>query len=176
MANYNIQGNRLAKGVNSAICVNMENENGPANLVIGLVDTWEVNESLTVDRAECLGEILPVSLDITGVSVQVNLGGFIPAASLLKDGVATQDGTMGGGGLTLKALNPTEESMLDNQSLAKIPYLEIRDKKLQSIFGSSKWLIPSSYRESGQGKGYHKVNLTLEGIGYENGPDYGAVL
>jgi hypothetical protein len=170
---YNPEGDGLAQGINVIIRVDVDDENGSNPQEIGFVESYDVRANITNQRAEVIGEILPVSIDPTSVAVTVSLTGFIPSKNLIERGI---DSVRGGGKVMLKAFNPDVFKLADTKVITKIPYLDIWDDKHQSIIGSTSWLIPSSYQDSGQGKGYVKSNVTLEGIGYNNGPDYESII
>jgi hypothetical protein len=142
-------------------------------VAIGFVDSYSVRENISVQRAEVVGEILPVAIDPTSIAVTVSLSGFIPSKKLIKQGI---DSVRGGGKVMLKAFNPDIEKLADTKVITTIPYLDIFDAKHQSIIGSSSWLVPTSYQDGGQGKGYVKSDVSLEGIGYDNGPDYKSII
>jgi hypothetical protein len=170
---YNPNGDILAQGVNVFIRADVDDENGSNPQIIGFVETYSIRANITLQRAECVGEILPVSLDPTSVQVTVSLSGFIPAKNLIDQGI---DSVRGGGKLVLKFFNPDYQKLVDTKVITKIPYLDILDSKHKSIIGSTTWLSPTSYQDGGQGKGYVKSDVTLEGIGYNNGPDYKSVI
>jgi hypothetical protein len=173
MGKYNPEGDVLVQGINAAVRVDVDDPNGSNPEVIGFVDTYSVRANIQVQRAEVIGELLPVSIDPTGMSVTVSLAGFIPAKNLVDQGI---DSVRGGGKVMLKAFNPDVSKLQDTKVLTKIPYLDIWDEKHKSIIGSSSWLVPASYQDGGQGKGYVKSDVSLEGIGYDNGPDYKSIL
>jgi hypothetical protein len=171
---YNPEGDIFAQGINVLIRVDLEDANGGDPQVIGFVETYEIRAQITNQKAECIGEILPVSIDPTSVAVTVSLTGFIPTSDLInKKGIkSVRGGGKAGSRYILKAFNPNVDNLVDVQVITKIPYLDLWDDKHGSIIGSTSWLVPNGYVDSGQGKGYVKSNVTLEGIGYYNGDDY----
>jgi hypothetical protein len=170
---YNAEGDILAQGINVIIRVDPDDENGSNPQEIGFVESYQIRANITNQRAGVIGEILPVSIDPTDVAVTVSLTGFIPSKNLIDRGIDT---VRGGGKVMLKAFNPDVFKLADTKVITKIPYLDIWDDKHQSIIGNTSWLVPSSYEDSGQGKGYVKSNVTMEGIGYNNGPDYESII
>jgi hypothetical protein len=114
-----------------------------------------------------------VAIDPTSMSVTWNLAGFIPSKNLVSQGIDT---VRGGGKVMLKGFNPDAGKLADTKVLTKIPYMDLWDEKHKSIIGLSSWLVPTSYQDGGQGKGYIKSDVTMEGIGYENGPDYQSII
>jgi hypothetical protein len=173
MGKYNPEGDILAQGINVLIRVDVDDPNGSNPVEIGFVDSYSVRKNISVQRAEVIGELLPAAIDPTSISVTVNLSGFIPSKNLITQGI---DSVRGGGKVMLKGFNPDIEKLTDTKVLTKIPYLDIWDDKHKSIIGSSSWLIPTSYQDGGQGKNYVKSDVTLEGIGYDNGPDYKSII
>jgi hypothetical protein len=170
---YNPEGDILAQGINVIIRVDVDDPNGSNPVEIGFVETYSIRANIQVQRAECVGELLPVSIDPTSISVTANFAGFIPSKNLIDQGI---DSVRGGGKVMLKGFNPDTEKLADTKVLTKIPYLDIWDDKHKSIIGHSTWLIPTSYQDGGQGKGYVKSDVSFEGIGYFNGPDYPAII
>jgi hypothetical protein len=170
---YNAKGDILAQGINVIIRVDPDDENGSNPQEIGFVESYQIRANITNQRAGVIGEILPASIDPTDIAVTVSLTGFIPSKNLIEEGIDT---VRGGGKVMLKAFNPDVWKLADTKLITKIPYLDIYDEKHQSIIGSTSWLVPSSYEDSGQGKGYVKSNVTMEGIGYNNGPDYESMI
>lgn len=173
MPKYNPEGDILSKGVDVCIRVDPDDPNGSNPQEIGFVETYTIRQNITLQRAECINELLPVAIDPSGVAVTVNLSGFIPNKQLIDQGIDT---VRGGGKVMLKAFCPNVEKMVETKLLTKIPYLDIWDEKHKSILGKTNWLTPSSYEDNGQGKGYTKSNVVLEGIGYDNGPDYESMI
>jgi hypothetical protein len=169
MAGYNIQGDLLAQGINCIVRVDPDDESGSNPLEIGFVSEASIRKAINIQRAECIGEILPVSLDPTGIQVTVSLRGFIPSKSLVNAGI---ESARGGGKIHLKSFNPNDAKLIDTKVATKIPYLDLYDEKHQTIIGYTNWLIATGYDDSINGKGYLQANATLEGIGYENGTAY----
>ena len=165
---YNIQGDLLAQGINCVVRVS-ENENGSNPIEIGFVSEASIRKAINIQRAECIGQILPISLDPTGIQVTVTLRGFVPSRNLVNEGITTKQGDAC---IHLKSFNPNDDKLIDTRVATKIPYLELYDRDHDSVIGSTTWLIATAYDDSISGKGYLQANCTLEGIGYENGDDY----
>lgn len=168
MANYNIAGDILCQGKNAVVRVDFDDPNGSNPQKIGAVQSYTATKTLDVQRAEVIGLLLPMSLDITGVHANFSLSGFIPAASFI-EGMKSE---RGGGEYSMKSLNVDDESMIDKESVTKIPYLDLYDEREKCVIGSTCWVVPSSYSERSQGKGYITADVALEGIGYKNGSSY----
>ena len=66
MADYNLQGDSLVQGKN---CIVRAGADAASAKVIGLVQDFEMRAQFQTQKAEVLGEFLPVAIDITGVSV-----------------------------------------------------------------------------------------------------------
>ena len=158
MANYNIAGDTLVQGIN---CIVRAGNSAADAKMIGLVSEASFRKQIQTQRAEVIGEILPVSIDPTGISVSVSFRGFIP-----KKGVDLGDF------YTAKEFNPNDDDIIDEQKVVKIPYLELYDKKSGSVIGSTTWAICTSYEESSSGKNYVTANCSFESIGFFNGSDY----
>lgn len=173
MARYNIQGDQLAQGINCKVRVDMNDPNGSNPVVVGFVQSAQIRSSINVQRAEVIGELLPISLDPSGAQVSVTMKGFVPSKQLITEGI---ESVRGGGTLTVKSFNPNISKLVDTKLATKIPYLDLYDDKHKSIIGSTTWLIPTSYSDSSNGKGYIESDLSLEGIGYDNGSDYESVI
>ena len=72
----------------------------------------------------------------------------------------------------VKEMNPDIDTVVDESSVVKIPYLELYDKKKGAVVSSTTWAVISSYSERTSGKGYTTVNCSFESIGMWNGSDY----
>lgn len=158
MANYNLQGDTLVQGKN---CIVRAGADAASAKVIGLVQDFEMRAQFQTQKAEVLGEFLPVAIDITGVSVNTTFSGFVPAK-----GVSLGDA------YGIKELNPDIDTIVDEEKTAKIPYLELYDKKAKAVVASTTWAIINSYSERSSGKGYMIANCSFESIGMFNGSDY----
>ena len=170
---YNPEGDILAQGINVIIRIDPDDPNGTSPQEVAFVESYSVRANITTQRAECVGELLPVSIDPTSFAVTVSLSGFIPNKTLIDKGI---DSVRGGGKVMLKSLLPDVYKMADTKLITKIPYLDLWDDKHRTVIGSSSWLIPASYQDGGQGKGYVKADITLEGIGYDNGEKYKSII
>ncbi len=168
MADFDLKGDILAQGMNCIIRVDMNDAAGSNPIKVGAVSSYQARKNVSVNRAEVLGEILPMSLDATGVSVNISLRGFIP----VKGCVGTFSHVRGGGKHSLKAFNPDDEKLVDTKLATKFPYIDLYDEKHECVIGYSTYLIASSYSDNSSGKGYVEADVTLEGIGYWNGVDY----
>ena len=158
MANYNLQGDTLVQGKN---CIVRAGADAASAKVIGLVQDFEMRAQFQTQKAEVLGEFLPVAIDITSVSVNTTFSGFVPAK-----GVSLGDA------YGIKELNPDIDTIVDEEKTAKIPYLELYDKKAKAVVASTTWAIINSYSERSSGKGYMIANCSFESIGMFNGSDY----
>ena len=158
MADYNLQGDSLVQGINCIVRIG----NDPASAKkVGLVQEFSMNKQIQTQKAEVIGEILPVSIDPVGISVNTSFRGFIP-----KKGVKLGDF------YNVKELNPNDDDIIDNQKVVKIPYLELYDKKAKAVIGATRWAVMTSYGETTSGKGYTVANCSFESIGFANGSDY----
>jgi len=169
MAGYNVGGDVLAQGINCIVRADPDDESGGSPQEIGFVSEATIRKTISLQRAEVIGEILPASIDPTGITVNVDLKGFIPSKSLCDEGV---DSVRGGGSLHLKSFNPNDQDFLEKNVATKLPYLDLYDDKHQCIIGYVNWAIPSSYSDTINGKGYVIANCSMEAIGYDNGTDY----
>ena len=158
MADYNLQGDSLVQGKN---CIVRAGADAASAKVIGLVQDFEMRAQFQTQKAEVLGEFLPVAIDITGVSVSTTFSGFVPA-----QGFSLNDA------YCIKELNPNIDTIAEEEKTAKIPYLELYDKKAKAIVASTTWAVLNSYSERSSGKGYMIANCSFESIGMFNGSDY----
>lgn len=163
-----MKGDLLAQGINCFVRVDMKSSSGTAAEILGLVQNAQIRKSINVQRAEVIGHLLPVSIDPTGIQVSVSLKGFIPRKGVNIKDIEPQPSS----DISAKSFNPDDENLINNQKVCKIPYLDLYDKRTGSILGSSNWLIVTSYGDSVNSKGYVEADLSLEGIGYQNGTDY----
>lgn len=170
---YNIGGDILAQGMNSVVRVDLENESGSNPVVIGFVESWNVRRSFQTQKAEVIGEMLPVSIDITGVDVSVNLSGFIPTKDAVTKGIQNM---RGGGTYCIKALNPQVAKLVDTKVITKIPYMDFYDERHGTIYSSVNWLTPTENSESSSGKNYLKTDASFSAITSDNGTDYTQVI
>jgi len=173
MSGYKTDSDLLAQGINCFVRVDLEDESGSNPQIIGFVSEASIRKAINIQRAEVIGQILPVSLDPTGIQVTVSLRGFIPSKRLLDKGISSA-GKQGESKIHIKTFNPNDENIIDKQIVSKIPYLDLCDMKGggEDVIGYSNWLIATGYDDSISGKGYVQANCTLEGIGYENGSAY----
>lgn len=169
LGKYNPEGDKLCQGMNCHVRVDMNDPLGSNPVVIGFVESASFRANFNINRAEVIGEFLPASVDMTSVSVSVSLDGFVPTKQLVENGI---ESTTGGGTLNMKSFNPDVAKMVDTHLATKIPYFDLYDYKHEAVIGATSWVVPSSYSDSAQGKGYIKANVTFEGIGYDNGADY----
>ncbi|MDR0473585.1 MAG: hypothetical protein LBH43_07945 [Treponema sp.] len=162
---YNVKGDVLAQGIKCVVRVDLEDEEGSNKQVIGFVQDFNIRKSVAVQRAEVLGELLPVSLDPTSIQTTTTMKGFIPTKQVLDEGIAVP----GGGVFCIKSLNPDDKKLVRTAVATKIPYLDFYDKTHDTIIGATQWAIATSYGDSSSGKGYVMADITLESIGYDNG-------
>ena len=155
---YKLEGDILAQGINCNVRIGT---NAADAKMVGFVQDYNVRKSMQTQKAEVIGEVLPVSIDITGISVTVSFKGFIP-----KKGYKLDEA------YTVKELNPNDDDIITDQKVVKIPYLELYDKKNKCIIGSTTWAVLTSYDETLSGKGYPIASSSFESIGYKNGSDY----
>jgi hypothetical protein len=169
MASYLVNGDILAQGINCIVRVDPDDDTGSNPQEIGFVQEANIRKSINLQRAECIGEILPVALDPVSIQTTITLRGLIPSKNLVEQGIAS---VRGGGTVHLKSFNPNDENLADTRVATKIPYIDLYDEKHQCIIGSSTWATATSYGDSVSGRGYVIADITLEGIGYSNGSDY----
>jgi hypothetical protein len=168
---YNVAGDILAQGINCVVRIDTDDESGSNPQIVGFVADFNIRKSIGIQRAEVLGEILPASLDPTSIQTTTTLRGFVPSKNLIDAGL---DSVRGGGKFCLKSFNPDDERLADTKVATKIPYLDFYDEKHGSIIGSTTWAISTNYGDSSSGKGYVMGDVTMESIGYNNGPSYPA--
>jgi hypothetical protein len=166
---YNVNGDILAQGINCIVRVDPDDESGSNPHEIGFVQEANIRKSINLQRAECIGEILPVALDPVSIQTTVTLRGLIPSKNLMDEGI---NSVRGGGTIVLKSFNPDDQNLEDTRVATKIPYLDLYDEKHRCIIGSTSWATATSYGDSISGRGYVIADVTLEAIGYNNGSDY----
>ncbi|GHU10573.1 hypothetical protein FACS1894151_10050 [Spirochaetia bacterium] len=171
MANYNVAGDILAQGINCVVRIDPNDESGSNPQKVGFVAEFNIRKSIAVQRAEVLGEILPVSLDPTSIQTSTTMRGFVPSRNLIEAGIQSVRGG-GDGVFNLKSFNPDDEQLADTKVATKFPYIDFYDEKHQCIIGSTTWAIATTYGDSSSGKGYVMGDVTMESIGYKNGPSY----
>ena len=172
MGSYKVNGDLIAQGINIAVRIDTDDETGSNPQIIGLVQDVNIRKTISLQRAEVLGEILPASLDPTSVQTTTTMKGFVPNKALLDAGL---DSVRGGGVYCMKSFNPDDSRLVDTKVATKIPYMDFYDKKHKCIIGSTSWAIATNYGDSSSGKGYVMGDVTLESIGYNNGPSYPSV-
>ncbi len=158
MVSYKSIGNGLVTGVH---CVVRAGTSAATAKTVGLVSECSIRKQVQTQRAEVVGEMLPVSIDPTGISVNITFRGFV-----LKKGVSFGDM------YTPIEFNPDDDSMIQSQRVGKIPYIEIYDKNSNTILGATEWAVITSFEESVNKQGYVSINCSFEGIGFLNGTDY----
>lgn len=166
---YNIGGDILAQGMNAVVRVDLDDENGSNPVDIGFVESWNIRRSFQTQKAEVVGEMLPVSIDITGVDVSVNLSGFIPTKAAITKGISS---IRGGGSYFVKNLNPNVEALVNSKVITKIPYMDFYDARHETIYSTVMWLTPTENSESSSGKNYLKTDASFTAITSDNGTDY----
>lgn len=159
MSDYNIQGDRLIQGKDCFVRAGTSPSDAQ---IVGFVQDYSIRVQVQTQKAETIGEFLPVSIDATGVSVSTSFRGFIP-----KKGV-----TFNQSEISAKNFAPTTSAIVDGEKTIKIPYLELYDKKNKTIICSTTWAIMTGYDESAQGKSYVTANCSFESIGFNNGTDW----
>lgn len=175
MAGYNVRGDVLAQGVNAYVYADLVDDTGGGAVLIGFVESWSIRKNINTQEARVVGEILPVSIDATGISTQVTLSGFIPSKTLVESGIAVRGsgGEVDGQRLSLASLNPDDEQYVNGTVLTKIAYLDVRDKRYDgAILAGVQWLTPQSYSLQGNAQGYTKADVTFACIGMFNGAGY----
>jgi hypothetical protein len=168
---YNVLGDILAQGINCIARVDPDDESGSNPQEIGLVSEATIRKNIGLQRAEVIGEILPISLDPNSIQTTVTMRGFLPSKNIIDAGL---ESIRGGGKVCLKSFNPDDEKLAETKVATKIPYFDLYDEKHKCIIGSTTWLTATSYSDSINGKGYVQADCSLEGIGYNNGTDYGS--
>ncbi|MGL4981267.1 MAG: hypothetical protein ACRC4W_00155 [Treponemataceae bacterium] len=169
MAQQNVKGNKLARGVNCKVRMDPTDPNGSNPVIVGFVSDAQINKAIQNDKAKVVGSILPVSIDATAIETTVSLNGFVPSKALKEQGVSNVDG---GGKITLDTLNTDDDKTLDEKVLQKIPYLDLYDEKHGSIIGATTWLSPTSYNVDVKSETYIRVSCGFDSIGFKNGSDY----
>jgi len=169
MADYNVKGDNLSQGINCVVRIDPDDESGSCPQEVGFVQDFNIRKSINLQRAEVLGEILPVSLDPTSVQTTTSMKGFIPTKALMDQGI---ESVRGGGRFCMKSFNPDDTRLVDTKIATKFPYLDFYDKKHRCIVGSTTWAVVTSYGDSSSGKGYVTGDVSMESIGYSNGPSY----
>lgn len=163
------EGDKLAMGVKAWVYVNMKEATSSGADRVGFVSQWSIRKSMQTTEARSVGVIVPVSVDIMGISVEVSLSGFIPTLDTLD----AKKNAIGGGGFSLKFFNPATENVISSTDSQKIPYLAIVDEAHDNtILSYAKWLTPTAYNESGSAQDYIKCDITLKGIQADNGSEY----
>jgi len=170
MGTYRVDGDVIAQGINIWVRVNLNDTDPTRAQIIGFVQDINIRKNISVQRAEVLGELLPVSIDPTSVQTSVTMKGFVPSAALLSDKKLGE--VKGGGAFSIKSFNPNDKKIVDSQVAIKIPYLDFYDKKHGEVIGSTTWAIVTGYTDSSSGKGYVTADVTMESIGYDNGTAY----
>lgn len=172
MANYNVDGDILAQGVNTIVRIDFD-PSGSNPVEIGFVESWNVRRSFQTQKAEVVGEILPVAIDVVGIDVSVSLSGFIPTKAAVQSGI--QD-LRGGGTYCIKSLNPQVEKLVDTKVITKIPYMDFFDKRHKTVLSKVSWLTPTENGESSSGKSYLKTDASYTAIASDNGSDYEQII
>lgn len=163
------EGDKLAMGVKAWVYADMTDDSGANAKRIGFVSQWSIRKSIQTTEARCVGVVIPVSIDVMGISVEVSLSGFVPTVDTQNEGTKA----IGGGVFSLKYFNPATGNVLTSTNSQKIPYLAIVDETHDNtILSYAKWLTPTAYNESGSAQDYIKCDVTLKGIQTDNGSDY----
>ena len=163
------EGDKLSMGVKAWVYADMTDDSGSNATRVGFVSQWSIRKSIQTTEARCVGVVIPVSIDVMGISVEVSLSGFVPTVDTQKEGTKA----IGGGAFSLKYFNPATGNVLDSTNSQKIPYLAIVDETHdKTILSYAKWLTPTAYNESGSAQDYIKCDVTLKGIQTDNGSSY----
>ena len=166
---YKVDGDILSQGINCVVRIDTDDESGSNPQEVGFVADFSIRKSIALQRAEVLGEILPASLDPTSIQTTTTMRGFVPSKKLMETGI---DSVRGGGKFCMKSFNPDDSRLIETKVATKFPYLDFYDKKHKCIIGSTSWAITTSYGDSSNGKGYVMGDISMESIGYNNGPGF----
>ena len=156
---YNPKGDTLIQGKD---CYVRAGTSASDAQTVGFVQEYSIRVQVQTQKADVIGEFQPVSIDANGVSVSTSFRGFIP-----KKGIKFNESE-----ISAKNFAPTTSAIVDGEKVIKIPYLEIYDKRNNTIICYTTWAIITSYDESVQGKGYAMANCSFESIGFDNGSDW----
>lgn len=162
------EGDKLNMGTKAWVYVDLSSDSGGNAAKVGFVSQWSMDKNIQTTEARVIGSVVPVSIDIVGISTEVSLSGFIPTKDTLDKGTETS----GGGAFSLKYFNPKTGNVLNSTNSQKIPYLAIKDLTHETTLSEAKWLTPVSYRESGSAGDYTKCDVSLKGIESDNADDY----
>lgn len=127
---------------------------------VGMVDSMRATKNIQLQRANVCGAIMPASIDPQGISVNLNLSGFIPVPKLLNGGVSIN----GMGVYTLQSFNPDSDDFVKGNISTKAEYMDFYDEATGVILASFKFVIPSSFGITIQGGSYVKADVGAEAL------------
>ena len=106
---YNLESNKLIKGTRCWVRVNLNGPDSSGAEKVGFVQSATISANFQNDRAEVIGEILPVTIDVSSVQTSVQLTGFIPTKSAA--GQKTSGSGDGENHFSVKNFNPDVEKI-----------------------------------------------------------------
>lgn len=162
---WNIAQDLLTRG--TSVWVRCGNSAADAQKV-GFVDSMRGSKNLQLQRAQCCGSIVVVSIDPQGLSVQLNITGFVATKDVYKGSVEYN----GGGKISLASFNPKSKDFIENQVCTKFKYLDFYDEKHNTILASFKDAISSTYTITVNGGSYVKADISMEAIDMSDGTEY----
>lgn len=127
---------------------------------VGMVDSMRGTKNIQLQRANVCGAVMPASIDPQGISVILNLSGFLPVPALLNGGVSVN----GAGTYTLQSFNPDSDDFVKGNVAVKAEYMDFYDESTGTILASFKYVIPSSFGITVQGGSYAKADVSAEAL------------
>lgn len=156
MADLKMQQNALIRG---SSCWVRAGKDAASAKVIGYCDSFNINKSYSLQRAQGLGELLPFSIDPQSVQVTGSMSGFIPNKKVVKDTSKLR----GQGDMSILSFDVSVGDFVDG-NVTKFPYMDFQDKASESIIVTIDDAVEQSFRITGNGGAYIKGDFSFEAI------------
>ena len=133
--------------------------------VVGFVDSFRANMTYMTQEARVIGELVPVAIDIQGLSCSVSLSGFLPSKQVIKNGISISP--KNDAKITLFTFFPNAKGIRDDKTVTKLAYLDFRDQDNDAIIASFIGLTLDSTSISSQGSAYVKGDVSMKALDWD---------
>jgi hypothetical protein len=163
MANLpNIEETIIATGYNCHVRVG-KNAADAAGNIIGMVASFQANESFQLQEAVCIGNLGPISIDPQGYTCSITVDGFLPAKRVMDGKQLYADG---GKKAIMDYVPDRAKFMTEDGDLPKIAYLDFYNKQSKTILCSFSGVLISDNGVSADGNSYVKNNVQMRALSW----------
>ncbi|MGI5066152.1 hypothetical protein [Treponema putidum] len=133
--------------------------------VVGFVDSFRASLSYMTQEARVIGELVPVSIDIQGLSCSISLSGFLPSKEVIKNGITISPNN--DGKISLFTFFPNAKKIRDNKTVTKLTYMDFKDVDNDAIIASFEGIVVDSGNISVQGASYVKGDVSMKALDWD---------